>query len=180
MQERAPQRDAVTVTFTLNGRAGHASRRRRSHRWPTRCATSSASPAPRSAARRAIAAPAPCSLDGEQVCACLVATAQADGASDRTVEGAGPHGLTDRLRRAFLAHGAAQCGICTPGMLMAAADLLARDPAPSRARRSRTPSAACCAAAPAISRSSRRSSMWPAGSDPRASGSGPSTLRRGV
>ena len=69
-------------------------------------------------------------LDGQQVCACLVATAQADGARVDTVEGADP--TTDRLRAAFLAHGAAQCGICTPGMLMAAGDLLARDPAPSR------------------------------------------------
>src|SRR4051812_16188521 len=54
-------------------------------------------------------------IDGEQVCACLVATAQAEGASIETVEGHGPNGLTDRLREAFLAHGAAQCGICTPG-----------------------------------------------------------------
>ena len=42
-------------------------------------------------------------------------------------------GLTDKPRRAFLAHGAAQCGICTPGMLMAASDLLARRAAPQRA-----------------------------------------------
>ena len=70
-------------------------------------------------------------LDGEQVCACLVATAQADGARIDTVEG-GRRRLTDRLRAAFLAHGAAQCGICTPGMLMAATDLLAHHPAPSR------------------------------------------------
>jgi len=67
-------------------------------------------------------------MDGEQVCACLVATAQADGASIETVEGHGPDGLTDRLREAFLAHGAAQCGICTPGMLMAATDCLTHDP----------------------------------------------------
>jgi CO/xanthine dehydrogenase Mo-binding subunit/aerobic-type carbon monoxide dehydrogenase small subunit (CoxS/CutS family) len=72
-------------------------------------------------------------LDGRQVCACLVATAQAEGAAIHTVEGPGPDGLTDRLRTAFLAHGAAQCGICTPGMLMAAVDCLLRTPAPSRA-----------------------------------------------
>ena len=71
-------------------------------------------------------------LDGAQVCACLVATAQANGARIDTVEGAGPSGITERLRTAFLAHGAAQCGICTPGMLMAAADLLARSPRPGR------------------------------------------------
>ncbi|HEX8665775.1 MAG TPA: molybdopterin cofactor-binding domain-containing protein [Beijerinckiaceae bacterium] len=71
-------------------------------------------------------------LNGAQACACLVPAAQAHGAEVHTVEGAGPGGVTDLLRRAFLAHGAAQCGICTPGMLMAAADLLARPPAPSR------------------------------------------------
>jgi aldehyde oxidoreductase len=70
-------------------------------------------------------------LDGAQVCACLVPTAQADGAKIETVEVAG--GLTDQLRRAFLKHGAAQCGICTPGMLMAASDLLARRALPQRA-----------------------------------------------
>ena len=72
-------------------------------------------------------------IDGRQACACLIATGQADGAAIHTVEGPGPDGLTDRLRRAFLAHGAAQCGICTPGMLMAAVDCLSRSPAPSRA-----------------------------------------------
>jgi CO/xanthine dehydrogenase Mo-binding subunit len=67
-------------------------------------------------------------MDGEQVCACLVATAQADGAIIETVEGNGPAGLTGRLREAFLVHGAAQCGICTPGMLMAAVDCLTHSP----------------------------------------------------
>jgi len=69
-------------------------------------------------------------LDGAQACACLVPTAQAEGARITTIEAA--HPLLDRLRRAFLAHGAAQCGICTPGMIMAAADLLQRDPVPRR------------------------------------------------
>ena len=69
-------------------------------------------------------------LDGAQVCACLVPTAQADGASITTIEAEDP--LLARLRAAFLAHGAAQCGICTPGMIMAAADLLRREAAPTR------------------------------------------------
>jgi CO/xanthine dehydrogenase Mo-binding subunit/aerobic-type carbon monoxide dehydrogenase small subunit (CoxS/CutS family) len=73
-------------------------------------------------------------LDDRQVCACLVATAQAEGAAIHTVEGPGPDGLTDRLRKAFLTHGAAQCGICTPGMLMAAVDCVARHPVPSRSQ----------------------------------------------
>lgn len=69
-------------------------------------------------------------LDGAQVCACLVPTAQAEGAAITTIEADDP--LLARLRAAFLAHGAAQCGICTPGMIMAAADLLRAHPAPSR------------------------------------------------
>src|SRR5262249_51246242 len=73
-------------------------------------------------------------LDGEQVCACLVATAQVDGARIDTVEGPGPHDLLDRLRSAFLARGAAQCGICTPGMLMAAAALLTRVTEPTQSQ----------------------------------------------
>jgi aldehyde oxidoreductase len=75
-------------------------------------------------------------LDGVQVCACLVAVAQVEGRSVTTVEalGAGTRmdGL-DALQRAFLAKGAAQCGICTPGMLMAATDLLRRNPNPTEA-----------------------------------------------
>jgi CO/xanthine dehydrogenase Mo-binding subunit/aerobic-type carbon monoxide dehydrogenase small subunit (CoxS/CutS family) len=70
-------------------------------------------------------------MDGAQVCACLVSTAQAEGAEITTVEAADP--LLDRLRAAFLARGAAQCGICTPGMLMAALDLLRRNAEPDRA-----------------------------------------------
>jgi aldehyde oxidoreductase len=68
-------------------------------------------------------------LDGEQVCSCLVSTAQAEGRAITTIEA--DHPLIDKLRAAFLARGAAQCGICTPGMIMAAADLLARNPSPS-------------------------------------------------
>jgi CO/xanthine dehydrogenase Mo-binding subunit/aerobic-type carbon monoxide dehydrogenase small subunit (CoxS/CutS family) len=70
-------------------------------------------------------------LDGAQVCACLVATAQAAGARIETIEWEGP--LAADLRAAFLAHGAAQCGICTPGMLMAAIDLLASKASPTAA-----------------------------------------------
>src|SRR5687767_1853868 len=72
-------------------------------------------------------------MDGVQVCACLVSAAQAESAEIHTVEGRGPNGLTDRLREAFLAHGAAQCGICTPGMLMAAVDCLTHEPNADRA-----------------------------------------------
>jgi CO/xanthine dehydrogenase Mo-binding subunit/aerobic-type carbon monoxide dehydrogenase small subunit (CoxS/CutS family) len=72
-------------------------------------------------------------LDGAQVCACLVPLAQAEGRSVTTVEGlaATPMGAT--LQRAFLHHGVAQCGICTPGMLMAATELLTANPRPTKA-----------------------------------------------
>ena len=70
-------------------------------------------------------------LDGQAVCACLTAAAQAQGADVLTVEGESP--VLTRLRAAFLAHGAAQCGICTPGMLMAAAALLAAVETPDAA-----------------------------------------------
>ena len=68
-------------------------------------------------------------LDGRATCACLIPTARVTGCHVQTVEAETPE-LT-RLRAAFLRHGAAQCGICTPGMLMAGADLLARNPTPS-------------------------------------------------
>ena len=63
-------------------------------------------------------------LDGEQVCACMVSLAQAEGRDVTTVEGLADGELT-ALQNAFHRHGAAQCGICTPGMLMAASTLLA-------------------------------------------------------
>ncbi len=71
-------------------------------------------------------------IDGKQHCACLVAAAQISGRRITTVEGLEKNGL-NRLQIAFHRHGAAQCGICTPGMLMAATDLLARDPHPTEA-----------------------------------------------
>jgi aldehyde oxidoreductase len=71
-------------------------------------------------------------IDGEPACACLVSAAQAEGASITTIEGlkASPRGAL--LQQAFLARGAAQCGICTPGMLVAAVALLEREAAPTR------------------------------------------------
>jgi aerobic-type carbon monoxide dehydrogenase small subunit (CoxS/CutS family) len=59
-------------------------------------------------------------VDGEAVVSCLVPTCQVEGAAVRTVEDLAGGGRLHRLQRAFLEHGAAQCGICTPGMLMAA------------------------------------------------------------
>jgi carbon-monoxide dehydrogenase small subunit len=74
-------------------------------------------------------------LDGELVNACLVPACQADGRAVTTVEGlAGPRDALHPLQQAFWERGAAQCGICTPGMLLAAAALLRREPHPSAAR----------------------------------------------
>jgi aldehyde oxidoreductase len=70
-------------------------------------------------------------IDGEQICACMVPVAQAAGRSVTTVEGLRSDGKLSRLQQAFLQHGAAQCGICTPGMLMAAHDLMDRVPSPN-------------------------------------------------
>ncbi|MDJ0628076.1 MAG: molybdopterin-dependent oxidoreductase [Rhodobacter sp.] len=71
-------------------------------------------------------------LDGAPVCACLTPAARASGAEITTVEGISGQGA-NALQRSFLRHGAAQCGICTPGMLMAASALLAETPHPTRA-----------------------------------------------
>jgi aldehyde oxidoreductase len=71
-------------------------------------------------------------LDGRQVCSCLVPMGQLAGRAIETVEGLA-NGTLSRLQQSFLAHGAAQCGICTPGMLMAAHDLLESTKTPTRA-----------------------------------------------
>jgi carbon-monoxide dehydrogenase small subunit len=69
-------------------------------------------------------------LDGTLVCACLVLAAQADGHEVTTVEGLADGERLHRVQRAFLEAGAVQCGFCTPGLVVAAADLLERSPAP--------------------------------------------------
>ena len=70
-------------------------------------------------------------LDGTLVCACLVLAAQADGHDVVTVEGPAAGERLHRVQRAFVAAGAVQCGFCTPGLVVATADLLARVPSPS-------------------------------------------------
>ena len=72
-------------------------------------------------------------LDGAQVCSCMVPLAQAAGRSVETVEGLARNGRLNRLQRAFLRHGAAQCGACTPGMLVAATEVLRASPLPNEA-----------------------------------------------
>jgi carbon-monoxide dehydrogenase small subunit len=70
-------------------------------------------------------------LDGVLVCSCLVLAAQAEGREVVTVEGLAADGALHPVQEAFAAAGAVQCGFCTPGFVVAAADLLARTPAPT-------------------------------------------------
>ena len=70
-------------------------------------------------------------LDGTLVCACLVLAAQADGHHVVTVEGLAQDGHLHRVQEAFAETGAVQCGFCTPGLIVATADLLERMPSPS-------------------------------------------------
>ncbi len=72
-------------------------------------------------------------MNGELVNSCLVPALQAEGATIQTVEGLATDGILDSLQRTFLNCGGAQCGICTPGMLMAATQLLSINPQPSMA-----------------------------------------------
>ncbi len=70
-------------------------------------------------------------LDGTLVCACLVLAAQADGHDVVTVEGLAQDGHLHRVQEAFAETGAVQCGFCTPGLVVATADLLERTPEPT-------------------------------------------------
>jgi len=72
-------------------------------------------------------------LDGVLVNSCLVPALQADGATIRTIEGVAQQGHLDAVQQSFLTCGGAQCGICTPGMILAALNLLARNPHPTPA-----------------------------------------------
>jgi carbon-monoxide dehydrogenase small subunit len=72
-------------------------------------------------------------LDGTLVCSCLVLAAQADGHEVTTVEGLASGERLHPVQEAFLQAGAVQCGFCTPGLVVAAADLLERSPHPTDA-----------------------------------------------
>ncbi len=72
-------------------------------------------------------------LDGVAVCACLVAAGQAQGRDVVTVEGLGSGETLHPVQQAFVEAGAVQCGFCTPGLIVATHDLLARSPTPADA-----------------------------------------------
>ena len=70
-------------------------------------------------------------MDGALVNSCLIPALQADGATIRTIEGLAHAVELSAVQQAFLTYGGAQCGICTPGMILAASNLLARNPEPT-------------------------------------------------
>jgi carbon-monoxide dehydrogenase small subunit len=72
-----------------------------------------------------------CHVDGEAVKSCTLLAVQAEGSEVVTIEGIGSEGNLHPLQEAFWEHHGLQCGYCTPGMIMAAADLLERTPNPS-------------------------------------------------
>jgi carbon-monoxide dehydrogenase small subunit len=70
-------------------------------------------------------------VDGELVCSCLMLAGQVDGGDVRTIEGLAKEGDLHPIQAAYVQAGAVQCGFCTPGLIMATEDLLARSPQPS-------------------------------------------------
>lgn len=70
-------------------------------------------------------------LDGQIVNSCLIPVAQVNGSEITTIEGVARDDQLHAVQQAFIDHGGAQCGICTPGMVLAAVDLLNRNPEPS-------------------------------------------------
>lgn len=83
-------------------------------------------------------------VDGRAKLSCLMLAAQLDGCDVVTAEGLGTVDAPHPLQEAFAAHGAVQCGYCTPGMTIAAADLLARTPDPTREEARRALSGNLC------------------------------------
>ncbi len=72
-------------------------------------------------------------VNGQAVCSCLVLAVEMDGRHVTTIEGVSSDGQLDPLQEAFVATGAVQCGFCIPGIIMAARQLLASKPHPTRA-----------------------------------------------
>jgi carbon-monoxide dehydrogenase small subunit len=72
-------------------------------------------------------------LNGDAVKSCTVLAVQADGSEVTTIEGMGSEGDLHPMQEAFWEHHGLQCGYCTPGMIMAGADLIAKNPSPTEA-----------------------------------------------
>ncbi|MGE0698201.1 MAG: (2Fe-2S)-binding protein [Hyphomicrobiaceae bacterium] len=72
-------------------------------------------------------------MDGAPVCACIVLAGEADGARITTIEGVAAGNALHPVQAALVAHGGTQCGFCTPGIVVSAVALLAREPSPTDA-----------------------------------------------
>lgn len=83
-------------------------------------------------------------LDGSLVKSCLVLAVEADGKEVRTVEGISPPGELLPIQKAFVEHGAAQCGFCTPAWVLATSELLRVNPHPSEAELTEAVSGLVC------------------------------------
>ena len=95
-------------------------------------------------------------LDGRLVCSCLVLGAEAEGRKVETIEGMAKGDKLHPLQQKFIEHAALQCGICTPGFLIAAKRAAGEEPEADRDTRSASGLPAIFAAAPAMTRSSAR------------------------
>jgi aerobic carbon-monoxide dehydrogenase small subunit len=73
-------------------------------------------------------------MDGQPIRSCITLALEAEGASITTIEGLAQEGKLHHIQEAFVDKGAVQCGFCTPGMILAAVDLLSRNPSPTRSQ----------------------------------------------
>ena len=119
------------VSTTDQRRAGRVPVRRPSRPCSTCCATSSQLTGSKEGCASGDCGACSVMLDGRLVCSCLVLGAEADGKRIETIEGMAKGEELHPLQQKFLDHAALQCGICTPGFLVAAKALLERNPDPS-------------------------------------------------
>jgi carbon-monoxide dehydrogenase small subunit len=122
----------MRVTFTVNGRPQHADDVWEGESLLYVLRERLGLPGSKNACEQGECGSCTVRLDGVPVCSCLVAAGQAQGREVETVEGlAGPNGELAPIQQAFVDAGAVQCGFCTPGLLVAADELLERNPDPS-------------------------------------------------
>jgi carbon-monoxide dehydrogenase small subunit len=122
----------MRVTFTVNGRPQHADDVWEGESLLYVLRERLGLPGSKNACEQGECGSCTVRLDGVPVCSCLVAAGQAQGRAVDTVEGlAGPNGELAPIQQAFVDAGAVQCGFCTPGLLVAADELLERNPDPS-------------------------------------------------
>ena len=132
------RRPAARSRCTVNGSAADRRRPGAPHPARRRCATRSGCPAPRAAAPRASAVPAPCCSTARRSTPAWCSASRPRGTRSRTIEGLSADGLTD-LQEEFLNAGAVQCGFCIPGQVVARRVPAAHQPRPRRGRDPRGP-----------------------------------------